>query len=77
METIDEVVNTRVVEVQRWETVSMLDLKPGDVFRMWEDQEKTNPVVDACGSRKFMAKGAPFIDESGTYGIQSEALIGV
>jgi hypothetical protein len=54
--------NLRIVEVQRdgWQQLRLMDLMPGDVFRMFESEGE--PVVGNDGETEWVVRNAPYME---------------
>jgi hypothetical protein len=49
-----------------WKTIAFADLKHGDKFRLFDDNDGFNtPVIDADGKRVWFAVGTPYPDKNG------------
>ncbi len=51
----------------KWEITPFLDLKTGDIFRMFEPTGE--PVVDPLGNAEFFAESDTYINQDGLYSI--------
>jgi hypothetical protein len=79
----DSISRLRTVDkwiLDQWILVQFFDLRKGDIFRMFEDEARTEPVKDKEGNIVSVATSDPYKDYSnsvvGVYTIECDPYIG-
>ena len=69
--------NTRIVEKLidgEWIEIDFRFLEKGDIFRFFDDEEKTKPVIAEDGATKFEALGMPYLNQDDIYEISVKSI---
>jgi len=61
---------TELFTEEGWQDIEFADLVEGDIFRMFEDNYKQNPVISEDGCDIFIATSNPFIGDNQVYEIE-------
>ena len=69
---MDAVITERLTDGE-WVQIDFKLLENGDIFRLFDDEEKTKPVTAEDGATKFKALGVPYLNQNNIYeiGVQS------
>ena len=67
------IMDTRIAEIWtggKWVEIPFKKIKPGDIFKLYDDADKKEVVTTDDGVYEFRAVGEPFIGKDGVYEIE-------
>ena len=63
---MNTVITEKLID-DEWIEIDFRFLEKGDVFRLFDDEEKTKPVIAEDGATKFEALGVPYLNQDEVY----------